>query len=188
MKKLLLPIAVACCVAVLPTAAAQAYTTTDKGWTNYVGKTKEGSKISFAYRKGVISIISTMVPSTCASGQGGTPRARMSSFDPPQSVIFRVNGRESQTKVTEPWPERYYTVTASKKGKRLVGRCAQLVAADDGHVRGLLRSHVPRGWEFRPEAAEVGGCALAAPPAARAPLRLPPCGRQEPQLFTPPGW
>ena len=103
-------------------AAAQAYTTTDKGWTNYVGKTKEGSKISFAYRKGTISIISTMVPSTCASGQGGTPRARMSSFDPPQSVIFRVNGRESQTKVTEPWPERYYTVTASKKGKRLVGK------------------------------------------------------------------
>ncbi len=122
MKKLLLPIAVACCVAALPTAAAQAYTTTDKGWTNYVGKTKEGSKISFAYRRGVISIINTMVPSTCASGRGGTPRARISFFDPPQSVTFRVNGRESQTKVTEPWPERYYTITARKKGKRIVGK------------------------------------------------------------------
>ena len=122
MKKLLLPIAVACALSVLPASAAQAYTTTDKGWTNYVGKTKEGSKISFAYRKGTISIISTMVPSTCASGQGGTPRARMTMFDPPQSVTFRVNGRESQTKVTEPWPERYYTITASKKGKRIVGK------------------------------------------------------------------
>ena len=122
MKKLLIPIAVACALSVLPAGAAQAYTTTDKGWTNYVGKTKEGSKISFAYRKGTISIINTMVPSTCASGQGGTPRARMSFFDPPQSVTFRANGRESQTKVKEPWPERYYTVTASKKGKRLVGK------------------------------------------------------------------
>ena len=122
MKKLLIPIAVACALSVLPAGPAQAYTTDDKGWTNYVGKTKEGSKISFAYRKGTISIISTMVPSTCASGQGGTPRARMTMFDPPQSVTFRVNGRESQTKVKEPWPERYYTITASKKGKRLVGK------------------------------------------------------------------
>ena len=122
MKKLLIPIAVTCALFVMPVGAAQAYTTDDKGWTNYVGKTKEGSKISFAYRKGVISIINTMVPSTCASGQGGTPRARMSSFDPPTSVTFRANGRESQTKVTEPWPERYYTITASKKGKRLVGK------------------------------------------------------------------
>lgn len=121
MKKLLVCAAVCSALLVVP-AASQAYTTKDKGWTNYVGKTKEGSKISFAYRRGVISIISTMVPSTCASGQGGTPRARMTMFDPPQSVIFRVNGRESQKKVKEPWPERYYTITATKKGKRIKGK------------------------------------------------------------------
>jgi len=122
MKKLLLPIAVSCLLVALPAASAQAGTTKDKGWTNYVGKTKEGSKISFAYRRGKIALIETMVPSTCASGQGGTPRARMTMFDPPFSVVFRANGRESQKKVKEPWPERYYTITARKQGKRIKGK------------------------------------------------------------------
>ena len=172
MKKLLIATAVACALAVLPASAAQAYTTTDKGWTNYVGKTKEGSKISFAYRRGIISIISTMVPSTCASGQGGTPRARMTMFDPPQSVTFRVNGRESQKRVKEPWPERYYTSPPARRASARGQAADQLVDADDGDLRGLRDSHVPRGWELQPEAAEVEGSSTRAASACWSLARL----------------
>jgi len=121
MKKLLIALGVACAVAVLP-AGAQAGATNSKGWTNYAGKTKEGTEISFAYRKGRIALLDTRLPSTCASGQGGTPRVRISLFDPPDSLVFKANGRESQFKVTEPWPERYYTVTARRRGKKVTGK------------------------------------------------------------------
>ena len=123
MKKLLIPIAVACALSVLPASAAQAYTTTDKGWTNYVGKTKEGSKISFAYRKGTISIISTMVPSTCASGQGGTPRARMTMFDPPQSVTSASTAASRRPRSTSRGPSATTRSPPARRATDSWARC-----------------------------------------------------------------
>jgi hypothetical protein len=121
MKKLLIALAATCALLCLP-GVASAGSTKDKGWTNYAGKTKEGSKISFAYRKGTIALLETSVPSSCGSAQGGNPSARMSTFDPPFSVVFKANGRESQVKVEKPWPTRYYTVTARKQGTKIAGK------------------------------------------------------------------
>ena len=121
MRKLLIAVAATCALLSVP-GVANAGSTKDKGWTNYAGKTKEGSKISFAYRKGTIALLETMVPSSCGSAQGGNPRGSMSLFDPPFSIVFKANGRESQVKVEKPWPTRYYTVTARKHGKGISGK------------------------------------------------------------------
>ena len=92
-----------------------------RGWTNYAGKTKEGGDISFAYKKGWVSAVEAKIHTTCGSQRGGNPVPK-SSFEPPLNIMFRANGRESQLKYTASWPERYYTVTAQKRGKRIVGK------------------------------------------------------------------
>jgi hypothetical protein len=121
MKKILVSAACACALLALPGAASAAHTK-DPGWTNYTGKTKEGSKITFANRGKWLSLMETTVPSSCGSAQGGNPRVTMTTWDPPFSVSFRANGREDQVKVKEPWPTRYYTVQASKHGKTIRGK------------------------------------------------------------------
>jgi hypothetical protein len=104
-------------------ALASAGSTHDRGWTNYHGKTKGGEKITFANRGKWLSLIETRVPVICGSGQGGIPRGSETDFAPPFSVAFRANGREDQVKVADgSSPTTYYTVQASKHGKKISGK------------------------------------------------------------------
>jgi hypothetical protein len=122
MKKALVSAAAVCALLALP-GAASAGSTHDPGWTNYAGKTTGGQKITFAIRGKSLSLIETHVPVICGSGQGGIPRGSETSFAPPFSVAFRANGREDQVKVADgSSPTTYYTVQASKHGKRISGK------------------------------------------------------------------
>jgi len=93
----------------------------ERGWTNYAGKTKEGGDISFAYKKGWVSAVEARMHTTCGTMRGGNPRPN-GSFDPPGNIMFKANGRESQLKYEASWPTRFYTVTAQKRGNRVVGK------------------------------------------------------------------
>jgi hypothetical protein len=121
-RTLITCIATASCLMAVP-ALASAGTTKDPGWTNYSGKTRGGDKITFANRGKSLSLIETRVPVICGSGQGGVPRGSATSFSPPFSVAFRANGREDQVKVADgSSPTTYYTVQASKHGKKISGK------------------------------------------------------------------
>jgi hypothetical protein len=126
----------ACCVLMAAPGLANAGTTTDKGWTNYHGKTRGGQKISFASRGKYLSLIETRVPVICGSGQGGVPRGSETDFSPPFSEVFKANGREDQIKVEDgSSPTTYYTVKARRHGKRISGslRMSWSLLSSDGY-------------------------------------------------------
>jgi hypothetical protein len=121
MKKSLVAVA-ALCIALGLAGPAPAATTNEPGWTNYVGKTKEGGPISFAYRKGRIAILDARIHTSCGSPlTGGNRHAYNVYFDPPDRAWFWANGKEDQLKVTQPSPTKWYTVRARRVGKRMVG-------------------------------------------------------------------
>jgi hypothetical protein len=91
--------------------------------TAYAGKTVEGSKISFVLDGKWVDQISTMVPYSCVSAQGGPPTAGMTSWAPPYK--FQLGSRDAKVTVEEPWPTRNYTITVTgKRGKAIRGKLA----------------------------------------------------------------
>ena len=87
--------------------------------TQYKGKTKEGDKISFRLDGAWLRGISTRMPTSCVSAQGGSPLVQFSSWEPPYD--FRV-GKTAKVKVKEPWPERHYTISTRKRGRKITGK------------------------------------------------------------------
>jgi hypothetical protein len=112
MKRILL---VAVAVLAVTASAAQAAKP-----VKYSGKTKEGTKISFVLKNGWADQIKTSVPSSCVSAQGGTPRVRIDSWQPPYK--FRMPAKEAKVTVKEPWPTRTYGFSARKSGRGVKGK------------------------------------------------------------------
>jgi hypothetical protein len=85
----------------------------------YSGKTKEGTKISFILKNGWADQISSSVPTTCVSAQGGTPRVTISTWQPP--FKFRMPAKQVKVTVKEPSPTRTYGFSARKSGRHVKG-------------------------------------------------------------------
>ena len=91
--------------------------------TQYAGKTVEGSKISFVLDGSWVDQISTLVPYSCVSAQGGPPTAGLTSWEPP--YMFKLGSRDAKVTVEEPWPTKNYTITVTgKRGKTIRGKLA----------------------------------------------------------------
>ena len=91
--------------------------------TKYVGKTVEGTKISFVLDGKWVDQISTMLPYSCVSAQGGPPTAGLTSWAPPYK--FTLGSRDAKVTVEEPWPTKNYTITVTgKRGKAIKGKLA----------------------------------------------------------------
>ena len=105
-------------VAALAPSGAEAAKT-----TQYAGKTAEGTKISFVLDGRWVDRISTMVPYSCVSAQGGPPTAGLTSWAPPYK--FTLGSRDAKVTVEEPWPTKNYTITVTgKRGRTIRGKLA----------------------------------------------------------------
>lgn len=83
----------------------------------YVGRTKEGSKISFTVKKGWIQNLQTMLPQACGSAQGGNPTGRPATFWPPFS--FRLGANASATSHD---PTQHWHVNTRRHGRTITGK------------------------------------------------------------------
>jgi len=107
--------------AALLTAAVPAAADAKAKPLQYEGKTKEGSKISFVLDGRWVDQISTMVPYSCVSAQGGPPTAGLIPWTPPYK--FALGSHEEKVTVEEPWPTKNYTITVTgKKGRAISGK------------------------------------------------------------------
>jgi hypothetical protein len=89
----------------------------------YAGKTKEGTKITFALDGPWVDQISTLLPHTCVSAQGGPPTAGMTPWAPPYK--FRLGSVDAKVTVEDPWPTTHYTITVKgKRGRAIRGKLA----------------------------------------------------------------
>ena len=92
----------------------------------YAGKLAEGSKVSFELKGPWITKLSTMLPYTCGSAQGGLPPiglAGMKTWAAPYN--FRLNAGEIKVTDDKNFPTTNYTVTFSgKRGKAITGKLA----------------------------------------------------------------
>jgi hypothetical protein len=95
----------------------------------YAGKTKEGSKITFTLEHGWLDGLSTMVPTTCVSAQGGTPKVTLWPWSAPYK--YRL-GRTA--KVTTGDPTRHYKISSHRHGKTITGKLSLnfSLLTDDG--------------------------------------------------------
>lgn len=107
-------------VSVLATLILPAVAAAHPAAVHYKGKTKEGFTISLVVSRGAISQIDTILPSTCLSGQGGTPRVGQDIWEAPYKHRFPL-GRDAKVTVHS-WPTTHYHVKAHKRGKRIVGK------------------------------------------------------------------
>ncbi|HYI98432.1 MAG TPA: hypothetical protein VEX36_01965 [Thermoleophilaceae bacterium] len=127
MKKTLTTLVVASALAAPGAAAARP--------ADYVGKTDQGTKVSvWKEKKGYLSLTTSM-PSTCVSAQGGTPRVLPVSFDPPYAFLV---GRTAKFTVKGN-PTKNYTVTIRRRGRALTGKLSvnysRLTVGDFGGYR-----------------------------------------------------
>lgn len=94
----------------------------------YTGKTTEGSKISFVLSGGKISRIKTLIPTSCASAQGGDPKAGLDVFQPPGGFTLgrsaKRKAEKQQTAMTYYDVTKNYTVTTRLAGGRISGELA----------------------------------------------------------------
>lgn len=81
------------------------------------GKTREGTKVSFALNGPWIDKFTTLLPATCISAQGGVPRVDFADWTIPYK--YRV-GYKAQVKYGD--PTRYYTITTRRRGNRITGK------------------------------------------------------------------
>ena len=119
----LIATAVAVAVTAFAPAAADAAKPKPKP-VEYVGKTKEGTKISFAVVEGQwVTAINTALPYSCVSAQGGPPTAGMVHYAPFRD--FRLGAKDVKVNIEEPWPTKNYTITTSGKlGRAITGKLA----------------------------------------------------------------
>ena len=81
----------------------------------YVGKTKEGAKISFKLDKGGwIRGLRTMAPMSCGSAQGGNPKGRLATYWPPFDfkLGYKIHYKETGGLT------KYYNIRTKRKSKR----------------------------------------------------------------------
>jgi len=112
----------ACAIAGAGLAAAPAAGAASEP-VKYSGMTKEGTKISVWIEPTNTKYvaITTRVPTTCVSAQGGTPLALITDFDPP--FAFRVGRKDKATvKGSGGSPTKHYTVQTRRKGRTLTGK------------------------------------------------------------------
>jgi hypothetical protein len=84
---------------------------------SFKGKTKEGTKISFVLDRGWVDQLDALLPTTCISVQGGTPRVDLTWWRVPYK--FHIGG---SSKLDYGDPTKHYTVTAYRRGKRVLGK------------------------------------------------------------------
>ncbi len=113
-------------VALAAVAAAPGVADAKPKGMKYVGKLKEGSKVSFVLQGPWIKNLSTMLPYTCGSAQGGLPPiglAGMKTWAAPYN--FKINVGEIKVTDDKNFPTTNYTVTFSgKRGKAITGKLA----------------------------------------------------------------
>jgi hypothetical protein len=117
--------AIAIAAATLVTVAAPA---AHAAPVRYAGKTDEGSKVSFVVSHGKLRSLETMVPTSCVSAQGGTPRAGLDLFEPPGGFALgrtiKRTVEKQDTAMTYYDVTKNYTVTTRRSGKTIKGELA----------------------------------------------------------------
>jgi hypothetical protein len=108
MKRTATALAIVAALAVAGPAAAKP--------TQYKGKTKEGTKVSFALSGKWVDQFRSSVPTTCVSAQGGNPIVTIHSWAPPYKYLL---GRRAQVKYTDPYTTTY-KISTKKAGKRKI--------------------------------------------------------------------
>ena len=84
---------------------------------HYKGKTREGTKISFIVKNGWLDQLDTLLPTTCISAQGGTPKVSFTWWAIPYK--FRLG---ATAKVDYGDPTSHYHITSHRSGKRVRGK------------------------------------------------------------------
>jgi hypothetical protein len=116
-------------IATATTALAPAAAATAKlPLVSYKGKTKEGTKISFILNQGWVDQLDTLLPTTCITVQGATPKVDLTWWRIPYK--FKV-GYTAKLKYGD--PTKYYSITTRRLGNRIVGRLSMnysLLGAD----------------------------------------------------------
>lgn len=94
----------------------------------YAGKTDGGSKISFQVSGGKLRSVKTMVPTSCVSAQGGTPRAGLDLFEPPGGFALgrsvKRTAEKQDTAMAYYDVTKHYTVSTRRSGKAIKGALA----------------------------------------------------------------
>jgi hypothetical protein len=113
MKRTATALAIVAALAVAGPAAARS--------SKYQGKTKEGTKVSFALSGKWVDQFRSSVPTTCVSAQGGNPFLTIKTWAPPYKYLL---GRRAQVKYTDPYTTNY-TISTKKAGrKKITGKLA----------------------------------------------------------------
>jgi hypothetical protein len=102
----------AAAAALLPAAAGAAPKV-----LHYKGKTKEGTRISFIVKNGWVDQLDALLPTTCVSAQGGTPKVLFTWWAIPYK--FRLG---AAAKVDYGDPTSHYHITTHRAGKRVTGK------------------------------------------------------------------
>ena len=110
-KRLILIAIVTSALAPPTTAAAKSQP------VSYRGMTKEGTKISFVLNQGWVDQLKTVLPTTCISVQGGTPKVDLTLWRIP--FKFKL-GYTSNLKYGD--PTTYYTITTHRRSSRIIGK------------------------------------------------------------------
>src|SRR3954454_1593796 len=108
MKRTATALAIVAALAVAGPAAAKS--------PKYRGKTKEGTKVTFALSGKWVDQFKSSVPTTCVSAQGGNPLVTIHTWAPPYKYLL---GRRAQVKYTDPYTTTY-TISTKKAGKRKI--------------------------------------------------------------------
>jgi hypothetical protein len=84
---------------------------------HFTGKTKEGDKVSFVLDGHWVDKLQTILPETCISAQGGTPKVDRFVWAIPYKYWVGYT-----VKVKYGSPTTYYTITTHRKGNRITGK------------------------------------------------------------------
>lgn len=106
-------VAIAGTAAIVPASAAAT-----SRIAHYKGKTKEGTKISFVVNRGWIDRFSTLLPTTCVSAQGGTPKVDLTEWQIPYK--YRL-GMTAKLEYGDP-TKHYHITTHRGPGGRVTGK------------------------------------------------------------------
>jgi hypothetical protein len=102
----------AAAAALLPAAAGAAPKV-----LHYKGKTKEGTKISFIVKSGWVDRLDALLPTTCVSAQGGTPKVDLTWWLIPYK--FRLG---ATAKLDYGDPTYHYHISTHRAGKQVTGK------------------------------------------------------------------
>lgn len=84
---------------------------------HFKGKTKEGTKISFILKNGWVDQLDAMLPTTCVTASGATPKVTFTWWVIPYK--FRLG---ATAKLDYGDPTTHYHITTHRSGKRITGK------------------------------------------------------------------